>query len=414
MGRAEVGYRPRVSDDHAVSAPPRDADSDRTRLEAALRRRGLPLVVRHDRRGSAILRRAAPALTFLLLNDPLSTALARLLSVREDELTRRLDNSAWVFALLALTVAALVVPIIAGWLVSKLVRALDRTGGLVLAGTLLVLVAFVAPVVEWVARWREPLWLNLTINVSLTALVLVGVYAGAGSILAWALRRAFAQLSKVGAMATQALPLLVLVVLFAFFSTEMWQIASALPRPRLWLVVASLSALSVLFMIGTLREELHGMVEKASSEQLPELPAKLADLAVPAGPETVRLSRRERVNLILVLFLAQALQIALLAVLVFCLFIGLGALAVDKAVVVSWIGLEQFQRTGTLFGVHLLLPNALVQLSIFLAAFSGLYFTASAATDPLYRKAFFEPLVAEVRVSLAVRQAYLARTTAGA
>ena len=32
----------------------------------------------------------------------------------------------------------------------------------------------------------------------------------------------------------------------------------------------------------------------------------------------------------------------------------------------------------------------------------------------LYRKAFFEPLVAEVRVSLAVRQAYLARTTAGA
>ena len=393
-------------------APDRDEDSDRTRLEAALRRRGLPLVVRRDRRGSAILRRAAPALTFLLINDPLSTLLARLLAVDEGELTRRLNNSAWVFGLLAITLAALVIPVLAGWAVARW-SSVDRPGRLVLAGTELLLVVLVLPMVEWGAGLRSPLWLSLTINAGLTLLVLAGVYAGAGSILAWALRRAFVQLGKVGAMATQALPLLVLVVLFAFFSTEMWQLANALPRRQLWFVVASLSALSVLFMIGTLREELRGMVDELSSEQLPGLPAKLADLAVAAGPEPVRLNRRERANLVLVLFLAQALQIALLAVLVFCLFIGLGALAVDKSVVISWIGEDAYNQTGTLFGVHLLLPNALVQLSIFLAAFSGLYFTASAATDPLYRKAFFEPLVAEVRVSLAVRQAYLARTTDG-
>jgi hypothetical protein len=404
-----------VSEDHAVDgdgAPDRDEDSDRTRLEAALRHRGLPLVVRRDRRGSAILRRSAPALTFLLVNDPISTLLARSLAVDEAELTRRLNNSAWVFALLAITVAALVIPVLAGWAVARW-SPVDSTGRLVLAGTALLLVVLVLPLVEWAAGLRSPLRLNLAINGGLTLVVLVGVYAGAGSILAWALRRAFAQLGKVGAMATQALPLLVLVVLFAFFSTEMWQIADALPRRQLWLVVASLSALSVLFMIATLRDELSGMVDEASSGSLPDLPAKLADLAVENGPDGVRLRRRERANLILVLFLAQALQIALLAVLVFCLFIGLGELAVEDEVVISWIGEEQFEKTGTVFGVHLLLPNALVQLSIFLAAFSGLYFTASAATDPLYRRAFFEPLVAEVRVSLAVRQAYLARTTAG-
>lgn len=389
-------------------------DSDRTRLEAALRRRGLPLVVRRDRRGSSVLRRAAPALTFLLINDPLSTLLARELTVSETELTRRLTNTAWVFVLLAITVAALVVPIVAGWAVSRWMRSIGRAGRLVLAGTLLVLVAVVAPLVEWAFGLRSPLWLGLTINAGLTLFVLAGVYAGAGSILAWGLRRAFAQLGKVGAMATQALPLLVLVVLFAFFSTEMWQIANALGRPQLWLVVASLSALSVLFMIGALRTELRGMVEEASSEQLPALPPKLADLAVPAPAETVRLHRRERANLVLVLFLAQALQIAVLSVLVFCVFIGLGALAVDKSVVDAWLGEGAFYRQGTLFGVKLPLPYALVQLSIFLAAFSGLYFTASASTDPLYRKSFFEPLIAEVRVSLAVRQAYLARTTDGA
>lgn len=398
----------------AVAPPPETDRDDRTRLEAALRRRGLPLVVRRDRRGSAILRRGAPALTFLLINDPLSTILARELTVPETELTRRLNNTAWVFFLLAVTVAALVVPVVAGWGVSRWMRKMGRPGRLGLAFALLVLVVLVLPLVEFAVGWRSPLWLNFTINGGLTLLVLVGVYAGAGSILAWALRRAFTQLGKVGAMATQALPLLTLVVLFAFFSTEMWEIADALPRRQLWLVVALLSALSVLFMIALLRDELGRMVDEASQGSLPALPARLADLAVDNGPDEVRLRGSERTNLMLVLFLAQALQIALLAVLVFCLFIALGALAVTPSVVISWIGPDAYDTAGTLFGVQLPVPKALVQLSIFLAAFSGLYFTASAATDPLYRKAFFEPLVADVRVSLAVRQAYLARTGGGA
>jgi hypothetical protein len=406
-----------VSEDDAAAvdlepAPHHVRDSDRTRLEAALRRRGLPLVVRRDRRGSSVLRRAAPALTFLLVNDPLSTLIAWLLTADEAETTRRLDNTAWVFVILALTVLALVIPILAGWGVSRWMRSMERPGRLAVAGTVLLLVVVALPVLEWALHLRSPLWLNFTINGGLTLLVLVGVYGGAGSILAWALRRAFVQLGKVGAMATQALPLLVLVVLFAFFSTEMWQIANALPRWKMWLVVAAMSALSILFMIGTLRDELRRMVDEASAGSLPALPAKLADLTVENGPDAVHLGRRERANLILVLFLAQVLQIALLAVLVFVLFISFGALAVDKSVIASWVGEPALEHYGTLFGVELPVSHALTQLSIFLAAFSGLYFTASAATDPLYRKAFFEPLIKEMRVSLAVRQAYLARTSA--
>jgi hypothetical protein len=371
-------------------------------------------VVRHDRRGSSILRRAAPALAFVLVVDPLSSLLAWLLALPERD-AAQLSNTAWVFAYLAIIVAILVAPVVTGWLVSLWLRALPRSGGAVVAGVLLALTVFVWPVVEWMVGWRSSLWLSLTIDLGLTLLVLLGVYVGAGSILAWGLRCAYRQLGTVGTMATRALPLLVIVVLFAFFSTEMWQIANELSRERMWWLVAVFAVLAVLFMIAVLREELRTMVDDAASSGLPALPDKLADLGVADSPTgTQPLAHGERANLMLVLFLAQALQIAMLAVLVFCLFIGLGMLAIHPNVVDDWLGPGTSTEYGTLFGITLPVPNALVQLSIFLSVFSGLYFTASAATDPVYRKAFFEPLVTDVRVSLAVRHAYLAHRGDGA
>jgi hypothetical protein len=47
-------------------------------------------------------------------------------------------------------------------------------------------------------------------------------------------------------------------------------------------------------------------------------------------------------------------------------------------------------------------------MSLIVAVLSGLYFTVSTSTDPLYRQRFFDPLIADVAVSLAVRDAYLA------
>ena len=46
-------------------------------------------------------------------------------------------------------------------------------------------------------------------------------------------------------------------------------------------------------------------------------------------------------------------------------------------------------------------------MSLFVAVLSGLYFTVSTSVDPLYRQRFFEPLIADVAVSLAGRDAYL-------
>lgn len=387
---------------------------DRRAVEAWFRWRGLPLVVRSDERGSRLLQRAVPALVFVMIIEPLVTTVTRLLDVPAAELERRMANTAYVFVLLAVIVAAVVVPFVAGWFASRWMRALPRRGRWVLARVVLLLNVVVLPLGEVWAGLRSRLWLSVTITVGVTLLMLFAVWVGAGSVLAWGLRKAVAELGTVGRMATKALPLLVLVIIFAFFSTEMWQIADGLPRWRLWLVVAAFAVLAVLFMVVRLDEELRVMIDKVAGEQLGNLAGLLRDTplagAVEGPPITpLPLRRGERVNITLVLFVAQLLQILVLSVLVFCLLIALGALAINGAVIDAWLG-EGFSKIqGTLFGIALPLPRALVHVSLFLAAFSGLYFAASAATDDNYRVAFFEPLLADVRVSLAARQVYLAR-----
>ena len=50
----------------------------------------------------------------------------------------------------------------------------------------------------------------------------------------------------------------------------------------------------------------------------------------------------------------------------------------------------------------------LLQVSVFLAAFSGLYFTVYAVTDETYRDQFFTEIKAELERAVGVRAVYLA------
>ena len=78
---------------------------------------------------------------------------------------------------------------------------------------------------------------------------------------------------------------------------------------------------------------------------------------------------------------------------------------------VSWIGkfitwCDEAWNSGPrssrrLYGVLTL------TLLVVVAVLSGLYFTVSTSVDPLYRQRFFDPLIADVAVSLAGRDAYL-------
>jgi MFS family permease len=387
-------------------------DQERRAVEAWFRRRGLPLVVGR-RSGTALLERTTPALVFLLLIDPLLSGLGVLLAVDDEEFARRSANPGYVIALLTLTVGALVLPVLAGWLLAKAMRRMAGRARRVLAGAVVALVVFVLPLVENWSGLRAGVLTHVLLNLVAVPVLLFLVYLGAGSIVSWALRNAVYQLGTVGSLASRALPLLMLVVLFSFFATEVWQVAAALPRWRLWLVVAFLAALAVLFLVAVLSEELRTMVRTLRAGPTADLVAHVtgtpfADL-IDEDRERGRhpLTRPEKVNIALVLFLAQALQIVVFAALVFALFMVFGTLAVEPSVVESWVGREP--PRGQLFGIRLPVTDALVQVSLFLAVFSGLYFAASAATDPHYRRSFFEPLLADVRVSLAAREVYLTR-----
>lgn len=389
------------------------ADVDLRAVETWFRRRGLPLVVQKRLRGRALLQRTAPAVVFALLVDPLITLLANVLDASQRELDRRVEDPLFVIGVLALAVAILVIPVLVGWLAWRWMRAVGAVGKLVIAWTAVVLTVVGLPLAERALDLRDTVWLPMAVNAG-SILVLIGfVYVGAGSILGWGLRHALRQLGAIGTMASRALPLLVLVVMFSFFAAEVWQMANSLGRKRLWFVVAALAGLAVLFMMSVLSDELKEMAKRAKDGAFTDLGTVLRKTPL-AGTEdgfgvAQPLSRLERMNVALVLFVAQAMQIVMLATLTFGLFMVLGVLTMKPDVIASWVQVEQSElQPGTLFGLELPVPNALVQVSIFLSVFAGLYFAASAATDAHYRKSFFDPLLDDVQVSLAARQVYLA------
>jgi hypothetical protein len=88
---------------------------------------------------------------------------------------------------------------------------------------------------------------------------------------------------------------------------------------------------------------------------------------------------------------SQAIQVVLFTAGIFAFFLALGIIAIPIPV-----------------------PQTIIQTSLLVAVVSGLYFTVSTSSDPMYRQRFFEPLIADVAVSLAGHDAYLAlENTAG-
>ena len=99
-------------------------------------------------------------------------------------------------------------------------------------------------------------------------------------------------------------------------------------------------------------------------------------------------------NLVFVLLVTQTVQVLLLSLAVFAFFMLFGSLVMSGNVVDAW-------QTDAPF-----LPScALVQVSTFLAAFSGLYFAVYAVTDETYRREFFTEVLGELERAVACASA---------
>ncbi|OXM46679.1 hypothetical protein [Amycolatopsis alba] len=387
-------------------------DLDRRAADAWFRRRGLPMVIHRRRRGAGMLRRSTPGVVFLCLLDLLLAGLLKLLDLPEDVLQARMRESglAYVLGVLALTFAVIVVPVIAGRLMVKLLRALRRTR--VRLAVMAVTIGFwvlVLPLGErltGLVSWDHPLWVAVLTNAVALAVLMLLVRIGVGSILTWAARSAVAQIRAIGTLASRALPLLLLVVMFSFFTAELWQAVDGLNPGRLWLVIGFLVLIGAVFLASMLSDEMKELKSWTAEPGAAVLRGTPFD--DDTGPVKRRraLAKTERLNIALVLFFAQAVQIVAFGVLVFAFFVVFGVLILRPEVVTAFAG--RASAPGTLLGVPLPVSSALINVSLFLAVFSGLYFAASTATDARYRRSFFEPLLEDVKISLAARDIYLA------
>ena len=383
------------------------SELDARRAEQWFRRRGLPAVVRGLERNLAV--RIVPAVTWLGLSDLLYVVLTA--ADGDSEFGSRLENVLFLVFYTAVLVASVVVPLVGAWFAANWARdrALDDRGSgaaLAVIGAYVVVWPIGANLFESTFRWSEVV-ASVFASLVVVGLLLALTAVGMGSVFGWALRAAVRQLRSVGTMTSRSMPLLLLVTVFGFYTAEIWQSAGQIPRNRIWLVLGFFAVLSGLFLRSVFAAELRALIT-GWRNRLPALPADTFGDAGDSVPGSAPpFTRLERANLFLILLLTQLLQALVFAAIVFAAFVLLGKLTVPDAAIKSWVGHDPTQ--GVLFGVQVPLSNDLVQVCLFIAAFSTLYFIATIVTDEAHRKTFFDPVMEHLQVSLAGRAVYLAR-----
>jgi uncharacterized integral membrane protein len=258
-------------------------------------------------------------------------------------------------------------------------------------------------------------WTSTSAGVASGVAVLLVLALGYGwsflrlrSVALWALRRTFGSLRLMFPLLTRALPLLLLFITFLFINTEVWQVAYGMGRSRLWIVVVLFASIAVAFLLVRLPDEVRHVEDEAADDRLVEccqgtplasVAATLRD-AYPA-----RLSPMPRANLVLVLLFSQLLQVLLLSLTVFAFFIVFGMLAIDDDVIASWVGGNSPHDLPSV-AEYLPISEELFRVSVFLAAFAGLYFTVYAVTDSTYREQFLTDLSRELEQAIGVYTVY--------
>ncbi|MET0998533.1 MAG: hypothetical protein ABWX73_07465 [Marmoricola sp.] len=282
---------------------------------------------------------------------------------------------------------------------------------------LLVLIGLAAAAVGGAIAWFADEFSFAPATLITIGMLAAGWYAltalKARPIVTWALARTFGGLRTVLPMMSRALPLLLLFVTFLFINAEVWQVTSRLDGGVLWLTALLFGALSVAFLLVRLPEEVDKtddhvddqfLLDACRGTPLEATCRELVDDPTADPASYAEVTGFERWNLVLVLVIVQTVQVLLLAVTVFVFFILFGSMVMTNDVVASWIDESQ---------VHALpwLPHVtaeLFQVSVFLAAFSGLYLTVSTVTDETYREQFFSQVQRQLERAVGVRAVYLA------
>jgi hypothetical protein len=231
---------------------------------------------------------------------------------------------------------------------------------------------------------------TLIANAALLGAVYLVLGFGAISILAWAGHRFLTLFAASASVLVRALSLLLFFLLVIFFTTETWQIWTVPRMPKF--VAAAL--LFVLLAAGFL---------------LLRLPGSVRGLEREAEVGSGDLTRPQQVNVGLVLFLSQFLQVAFVAMAVWLFFVVFGAILVSAGVRDAWLGTAgtEVWRLPFFGDTSVVITTELLRVATGMASFAALYYAVATQLDQAYRDEVVEQVADQLRETFADRADYL-------
>ncbi|MDQ3871056.1 MAG: hypothetical protein M3301_05505, partial [Chloroflexota bacterium] len=180
---------------------------------------------------------------------------------------------------------------------------------------------------------------------SATGIALIYVVVGFGlvSIAAWAVGWLLAQFLQIFGLVARTLPLLLILVAFLLFASELWQAARTIGTLDRVGVAVLLAAATVAFLATMVRSELQPLETATASSVDPsdvqETPAaRLAAALRGRELHVPPLTRLQRLNVTLLVLLTQLLQSLFVGFVVFVFLVAFGLLALPVSVQEAWIG----------------------------------------------------------------------------
>lgn len=342
-------------------------------LERGFRRAGLPLFIEDYSATTDVYTRVVPLLGLVFVGE--------MLGALNFEWSPVANVAA---ALAGLTILLAAVAILNRRNGAPSLAVPNRVGKTELAG--FVLIPALLPLI-FGGQWRSAV-VTAVGNLILLALIYAVVGYGVVWILRWVLGRLAGQLGSSLGLIAKALPLLLIFALLSFMTQESWQIFPGVTTPIYFLMIGLFIVLGTLFLAV-------------------RIPAEARQLEREAGTEAPPLDRRQRLNVGLVMFVSQGVQVLIVSVALGLFFVAFGLLAINDEVRTGWLGnpgdvLVQFE----LLGEHLELTSELLRVAGGLAAFSGFYFAIAVFTDSTYRGEFLDEMSGEMRDTFRHRVEY--------
>lgn len=296
----------------------------------------------------------------------------------------------------------------------RLFQIPDRVGLVELA--VFVLVPPLLPALFSENPWRDASGLAL-VNMGILLATYLVVSFGLLPMMVWAASYSFHQIALIGRLLGRILPLLLLFSAFLFLNAEVWQVAHDFSWPFYVIVVGVVGCISLGSVAVRIPAELVGLARFSSWQQACDLvnncDSPLAPVSPPANSVIAGvppLGRLDRLNLALLMFVAQAVRVVLVGLFIGVFYVAFGLLTVREATILSWVATDSLNPVARfgLFGQELVFTWELLAVAGFIAVLSALQFAVSSVTDKAYREYFYDDMANEAREVLATRAIYLA------